>query len=242
MLLCLWGCRISVCNYDTQLQGKPPMCICPTCQAIPPQPPDPEPQIKLNPCCCRAESEEEYEWVREYNYRVNSREEGRKFWFQFQNDRVTYADLNTSLNLMKRSKLITGQSFPRPSKVPTFTLFLPTPSSFTTTIATNVPVLLAHNLPTACTVQSSLHNTCFSMLPPSRLLCIMCVLQPLKANAWLPQVIVKRRPRNEAEEDVGRKRLRDLTGTDEDFSGVGMHTAAEVDTGNGWALDPDSNP
>ena len=55
--------------------------------------------------------------MREYNYRVNSREEGRKFWFQFQNDRVTFADLNTSLNLMKRSKLVTAQSFPRPSKV-----------------------------------------------------------------------------------------------------------------------------
>ena len=92
---------------------------------------------------CSAESEEEYEWVREYNYRVNSREEGRKFWFQFQNDRVTYADLNTSLNLMKRSKLVTGQSFPRPSKVLTALTHLVSqgPHRYNRTL-----VVLAHTL------------------------------------------------------------------------------------------------
>ena len=56
--------------------------------------------------------------MREYNYRVNTRGEdgGRKFWFHFGSGRVTYGDLNTSLALMKRSKLATGQSFPRPSQ------------------------------------------------------------------------------------------------------------------------------
>ncbi len=56
--------------------------------------------------------------MREYNYKVNARGEdgGRKFWFNSSAGRVTYGDLATSLALMKRSKLATGQSFPRPSQ------------------------------------------------------------------------------------------------------------------------------
>ena len=44
---------------------------------------------------------------------------------------------------------------------------------------------------------------------------------------------------------MGRKRLKDLTGTDQDFSGMGAYlpkaAAVREDlVGNGWELEPDS--
>ena len=68
---------------------------------------------------CREPGESEYEWVREYTYKVQNAEDRTTFWFLFGDDCVTYCDLNTRLDLRKRSRARKeGESeFQRPSKV-----------------------------------------------------------------------------------------------------------------------------
>ena len=68
---------------------------------------------------CREPGESEYEWVREYTYKVQNAEDRTTFWFLFGEDCVTYCDLNTRLDLRKRSRARKeGESeFQRPSKV-----------------------------------------------------------------------------------------------------------------------------
>ena len=68
---------------------------------------------------CREPGESEYEWVREYTYKVQNAEDRTTFWFLFNDECVTYCDLNTRLDLRKRSRARKeGESeFQRPSKV-----------------------------------------------------------------------------------------------------------------------------
>ena len=69
----------------------------------------------------REAREGEYEWVQEYQFKVKNDEEQRTYLLRFDEEHCTYVDLNTKLQLKKRTRMVQGedarQDFNRPSKV-----------------------------------------------------------------------------------------------------------------------------
>lgn len=69
------------------------------------------------------DEENDYEWVREYNYQIQQEEgdERKTYVFRFEQGQVSYAHIHAKLTLSKRGKHTKGeldaQDFPRPSKV-----------------------------------------------------------------------------------------------------------------------------